>query len=166
LQRAQEELKRLRMEADQRAHEASRAKQSLPSITSIPASLAPTPPARRGRLAWGCTAILASALVLLIGVRRDGSVPAKPPRPDLSCPEPVLPVPPPTALTVASKIPVTTPHAAASKTMEGAPGRQRWPVPHPRGAAANHAAGKPNAHRPVCDGTDPLCGLDFRSNAP
>ena len=91
LQHAEEEIHLLKQEADLRLREANHALQALQALASVPqASDSPVkaPSLRRGTwlAASGCTALLASALVLVIGLRRDPSTPVQDTRQTMSCP--------------------------------------------------------------------------------
>jgi hypothetical protein len=171
LQRTQEEVARLRLEADRHAREATRPPPPSASVASALALPVPAVPVRRGKwLAWGCTAILAGALVLLLGVRRNSAVPAQYQghnlSHDFSCPAPTVPAPLKAAVPSALAPPMTSPQTVASGSVELNLREQRLPAPHPRVPAASRPIRKPKPPKPICDGTDPLCGLDFKSNAP
>ena len=169
LQRAEEEIRLLRQEADRRKREATQALQALKALASAsqaPAAPASAPWSRRGKwlAASGCTALLASALVLLIGLRHNASMPAESPVQNPSCPDSVVSALSPTSASAKTAATVSTLQAAGSGPVESV--RQRPPIPHPRTPGVPHTMRKPNPPKPICDGTDPLCGLTVNSIAP
>ena len=166
LQRAEEEIRLLRQEADLRMREATHAMQALASVPQAPSSPAPAPPTRHGNwlAASGCTALLASTLVLLIGLRRDASIPAENSQRNPSFMEAVAPTLSPKTVTTEPATAIATARSTASGLSES--GKQRPPTPHPRSPGAPHALRKPNPPKPTCDGSDPLCGLNINSLAP
>ena len=163
LQHAEEEIRLLRQEADRRMREATQALQAPVSVPEARASPISAPPARRRR--WlavsACTTLLAGALVLLIGLRRDSSMLTENPRQDPSRTRSVVSALSPKAGSAAPANAVATPQAALVGPVES--GRQRPPTPHPR---VQRPIRKPNPPKPTCDGTDPLCGLPFNALAP
>jgi hypothetical protein len=166
LQRAEEEIRLLKQEADRRMREANHARQALQALASVPqapASPVAVPSARRGSwlAASAGTVLLASALVLLIGMRRNATMPAKNSRQDPSCPASTMSALSPTS---APAEPASTAAAlppAVSDPVESM--RRRATIPHPR-TGRPHAPRKPNP--PICDGTDPLCGITVNTTAP
>jgi hypothetical protein len=169
LQRAEAEIRLLRQEADRRMREATQALQALQALTSVPKvpSLpAPAHPARRGSwlAASGCTALLASVLVLVIGFRRAPLMPTEDSRRNASCMEAVAPAASPKTAVSAPATEVATAQSTVSGPIES--GRQRPPTPHPLRPGIPHTIRKPNPPKPTCDGTDPLCGLNINSIAP
>ena len=156
LQHAEEEIHLLKQEADLRLREANHALQALQALASVPqASDSPVkaPSLRRGTwlAASGCTALLASALVLVIGLRRDPSTPVQDTRQTMSCP--------------GSSTSAQLPSSAAAETTTTV-SKPRPPTPHPQKPGLPHTLRKPNPPKPICDGTDPLCGLTVNSMAP
>ena len=168
LQRAEEEIRVLKQEADRRMREAPHALQALQSLASAPQ--APASPvsaalsARRGNwlVASGCAALLAS--VLVIGLRRDSSMPAETFQQNTSCLEAVSPAPSPKTVAATPTTEVARTQSTVSEASES--GRQRPPIPHPRTPGVPHPPRKPSPPKPTCDGTDPLCGLTVNSIAP
>lgn len=158
-----------RAEADRRMGEATQAMQALQALTSLPkapTSPAPASPSRRGSwlAASGCTALLASALVLVIGLPRGSSTPSENSQRSSSCVAAVAPAVLPT--TVAA-VPAT--EVANTQSTESGPsdsGKHRPPTHHPHGPGVPHTIRKPTPPKPACDGTDPLCGLNISSIAP
>jgi len=170
LQRAEEEIRLLKLEADRRVRETTHALQALQALASVPKVPAAPVSASRARRAggWlvasGCAALLASGLVLAAGLHRHASMPAENLQRNTSCLEAMSPAPSPKSVAAAPATEVTTTQSTVSGLSES--GRQRWPIPHPRTPGAPHTLRKPNPPKPTCDGTDPLCGLTVHSIAP
>jgi len=166
LRRAEEEIRCLRQEADRRTREATQALQSLVSVPRVSAPSILAPAARRGR--WlavsGYTTLLASALVLLIVLRRDSSPFRGHSQREPLCPASVASPRSPTSVTGAPATAVVTSQATLSSPLES--GKQRPPTPHSRSTSVQRPIRKPNPPKPTCDGTDPLCGLEINSIAP
>jgi hypothetical protein len=167
LQRAEEEIRLLKQEADRRSREANHALQAWQALTSVPqapASPGSSSAARRGSwlVAAGGIALLASAFILLIGVRRSPSMPAETSRRNPWCPVSTVSAPSPTSASAAPAGTAATLPPAGSGPVENS--RQRPPIPRPRTPGLPHAPRKPNP--PSCDGNDPLCGLTVNSMAP
>ena len=169
LQRAEEEIRLLKQEADRRMRETNHALQALQALASVPQAPTSTdyvPSLRRGH--WlavsGCTAVLSSALVLLIGLRRDPATPAMRSGQPPSCPASVVSALSPTPASAEPTNTVPTLPPAGSGPVES--GRQPPPSTHPRKPGIPHTLRKPNPPKPTCDGTDPLCGLTVNSMAP
>jgi hypothetical protein len=167
LQRAEDEIRLLKQEADRRMGEANHARQAsqaLASIPQAPASPVCAPSARRGSwlAASGGAALLASALVLLIGMHRNASMPANNSQQDPSCAISTVSAPAPTS---AAAEPASTASALPPAVSDPVGSRRHRPtIPHPRRPVRPHASRKPNP--PVCDGTDPLCGITVNATAP
>ena len=166
LQRAEAEIRLLRQEADRRMREATQALQAVNNAPKASSSPAPAHPARRGSwlAASGCTALLASVLVLVIGFRRAPLMPTEDSRRNASCMEAVAPAASPKTAVSAPATEVATAQSTVSGPIES--GRQRPPTPHHLRPGIPHTIRKPNPPKPTCDGTDPLCGLNINSIAP
>jgi hypothetical protein len=166
LQRAEDEIRLLKQEADRRMREANHALlalQALARVPQAPASPISAPVARRGSwlAASGGAALLASALVLLIGMRRNVSMPAENTRQDPSCPVSTVSALSPTSAPAEPAGTASALPPAVSDPVESM--RRRPTTPHPR-TGRPHAPRKPNP--PICDGTDPLCGITVNTMAP
>jgi hypothetical protein len=169
LQRAEEEIRLLRQEADRRMREAAQTLRTMQAPTSVAKALslpAPALPSRRGGwlAASGCTALVASALVLGLGLRHKASMPSGSSVHNPSCPDSVESALSPTSASAETAATVSTLQAADSGPVESI--RQRPPILHPRTPGVPHTMRKPNPPKPICDGTDPLCGLTVNSMAP
>jgi hypothetical protein len=168
LQRAQDEVVRFQLEMEKRTSEAMQAPRPLPTILNAKTSLVARSSARRERLvAWGCTALLASALVFMIGVRRNAAMPSTPLQ-TVSCPGSVAPSPSPASVSPAPATPTATSQVPTSDPVASNLARRHGPAPHPRDRNEPHPVRKPNPPKPkpACDGTDPLCGLHVNSIGP
>jgi hypothetical protein len=150
LQRTQDELHRARLEAERRVLAAA---QAARQAIADAASVIPSPKGRHGLLAaWACSALLTGALLLLLVGRPSPLPPLLATEPARSCPEIPAPVPPP------ATVEINPPQSKPAKV----------PAVPPRThvSASPRVPSKLVAPKPICDGTDPLCGLDIKSHLP
>jgi hypothetical protein len=154
LQHAQDELHRVRLEAERRVVEAAQAARD--ATRNLPASGGE----RRwsSYLAWGSSAVLASALVLVL-LAWPAPVPTVLPAFDLpraTCPE----APPPA-------LPAVNPSNPAEPKPNRPTNRPPAVRPHPPIHSTPAATGPHHPPpKPACDGTDPLCGLNVKTIGP
>jgi len=169
LQCAEEEIRLLKQEADRRMREATQALHALQALNNAPkasSSPAPASQVRRGNwmAAFGCLALMASALLPVIGLHRSSTMPTADHRRNASCTEAVGLASLPRTVAAAPATEVATVQSTVPGQSES--GRPRTPTPHPHGPGNPHTLRKPNPPKPTCDGTDPLCGLNINAIAP
>ena len=157
LQRAQDELRRVHVQAERRVLEAVQAAKLASRNTPHPH---PIPRDRRGsHVALGTAGLLAVALAIALVTRpasRATPAPlASPEQPKLICPDGARPGRESSAPEVAVKQAIAA-NPTVSKQLHSRLHTQSSPRPF-------H---KPSPIKPGCDGTDPLCGLGIQSLGP